>query len=1310
MKASMLSRIGISGIVLAAAMFATGAGAQVVINEIHHTPVSSGTQEFLEFYNRGSAAVDVSGWSIADAVVLTIPTSPPTSIPAGGYLVVTKSISALYTATGYTAPIQWTSGSLSSGETITLRDATLATVDAVTYATTAPWPTTASTGPSIELINPSLDNGGGASWLASVGANGTPGARNSVYQDLVTVASESPARRTSVTSLPSVSVTFSESVAGVTAGALTVNASPATTFVCTSCSDGAGAGPYVFTGYAAPSSGSVAIAVAGAGIVAGSKPFPGESWTVSQGVIVVINEMLYHPADSAAPGDDPERLQFLELYNAGASTVDLSGWTTFGVVHTIASGTTLDPGAYLVLAKDPAFLQSKVTIPGGVQVIQWTSGDLSNSGELVLLRDASSNVIDSVTYSDSGEWPTVADGDGPSLELIHPELPNQYSAAWRASLVTNGTPGAQNGVYDPDPAPIVYGTAQSPTRPTGGQAVTVTASSIARGGLAPTMTLYYRQDADPKLTYASTPMFDDGAHGDGAAGDGKFGVTLAGLAAGNQLDFYIAATAAGRTAESPSGHAVLNKYGEPSQTYLTAFSNEVLPTDYPVYQILVTLSNKHHQEALTGELDRREEFDCTFIDGAGNLWYNLIERYRGQSSILKFPSSYRVDFPTDRPLQSPMGFPITVLQLNAMNPMRQFLGFDLFNRAGIPAAKTAWIHLRYTGINYDTCCNGQNGYFGMHLAIEKVDEDFVASQSGLVVPGRGLDVAGNLYRGQNDGDLRWEGTNPDTYRADVNDRNGYTKESNSGADIWDDLIALCDALNNTPADQYAAHVATHIDEDNWARFFAIHNLMGNKEGAIYRDTGDDFFFYFNPLPAGDNMKMIPWDTDSVMLYDHETIWRTNVTAVRNVLRHNAFAPIFVKAITDLMANEYSQATMNAVIDSMPNGVFATSGGSDWEPYTKQQFKNWIAAQLASFQSQIIGDLTLVGVPASPYTNSNPVIALNGQLDQAGTHNVTVNGLPSTFSVYAGTWSHNLTLTPGMNTVVVQAWDRTGAEKDRVEQTVFYNPPGSQQVLLTMRAPRRMVNTKTLTIEAKITDAIGRPDYTKWDVLGTVSVKRVSDGTTVPITMTVFDPHIAVTNGTIRLVNGWGSVSFTLDAGAAFGAGDIEVAVSWSGLTDSQVVTVLDNPTYRAVAGTLSGANLTWGPDEVIRVTGNTEIPGGSTLTINPGTLVWVDTTGGLENGTLFTVNGSVQAVGTRDNPIFFFSDRGPAAMTLTQTGSASNAECWRGFFHWGSGTSRYEHVFLTGAGNGVVTGHPRPPVLSFNNSHSLRRQPERVRR
>ena len=74
-----------------------------------------------------------------------------------------------------------------SGETLTLRDATGAIVDTVTYKSGFPWPTAAGGGgPSMELIHPSLDNDLGGSWRsAGDGLSGqpSPGRENSVFSE-----------------------------------------------------------------------------------------------------------------------------------------------------------------------------------------------------------------------------------------------------------------------------------------------------------------------------------------------------------------------------------------------------------------------------------------------------------------------------------------------------------------------------------------------------------------------------------------------------------------------------------------------------------------------------------------------------------------------------------------------------------------------------------------------------------------------------------------------------------------------------------------------------------------------------------------------------------------------------------------------------------------------------------------------------------------------------------------------------------------------------------------------------------------------
>lgn len=1287
------------------------AQAQVVINEIHFNPSSTtDVEEFLELRNRGAAAVDVSGWSIADAVVLTLPAG--TTIPANGYLVLAVNPTALQAATGYAGAIQWTSGALSNGgETITLRDAGAATVDVVAYLDIAPWPIGPPSpdggGPSIELINPVLDNGAATSWAASLGTNGTPGAQNSVFSNAAAVESEVPARRTTVASLSSVSVKFTASVTGVTAGSLSVGGSTATTLSCPACSGGAGVGPYTFSGFAAPATGSVAIVLSGAGILAGSVPFAGDSWTNAVGINVVINELHYHPPDTAPDAE------FLELYNAGAALVDMTGWKfSSGITGTFPAGTTLAPGGHVVFAKVPALLQASSGYAGA---LGWASGSLSNGGETVAIADAANNVIDSVGYSDSGAWPTPPDGDGPSLELINPSLPNQYGGAWRTSLSNWGTPGAQNGTFVAAPPPIISDPAHTPILPAPNQAITITALAFDDTPVPPAVTLYYRQDFDPTIAYSSTPMLDDGLHGDGAAGDGRFGAVVPGLPDGERLDFTIRADDGTAVSAAPTGHNTLNAGEYPGQTFLAKFSSGPAAIDFPHYHLITTqhvrnLQDTHDETEYDGAFVR-----CTPPAGACELFYNVVQRYRGQSSLNQHPHSYRVGFSSGHPLQSELGFPITKLNLMSQQPDRQHLGYGFFGDAfggAIPTAKRQFVRLDTNPLSH----GGVDDY--VYVNVEKEDEDFLESQGGAITPLRfpgacsaSLTVcaatancpggetcvardAGNLYKAVLSGDLQYLGTNPDSYRT------SYEKESNGADDIWTDLFDLTFVLDpdTTPDASYEAAVNAIADENEWARWFAVHMLLVNQEGGIYRDTGDDFYVYTEPpgSPLGYNTKFIPRDLDSVFggfgAFNQETIWRTNVQTTQRFVRNNAYAGRFVGAICELLDTQFTQAAMDARIDALPNAVADAT--------RKAQFKSWVAARIAYVNAEIQRNFTVTGVPASPYTAASPVIALGGNLNQCGTYRVAVNGASATYSIFNATWSHPVTLAPGINNIVIQGLGPTGAELARIERTVIYNPPGSLVDSLRLEMPRRMFNDKTLTLRAEVLDPIDRIAANRCDELGSVSVTRASDGSALPSTITVFDSHIAVPADSIRFYNGVGSVSLMLDGGAAVPPGDIRVTVTLGALVASRVVTVETAPVVRVLSGTLAGADLTWGPDENIRITGNTTVPPGSTLTINPGTLVMVDTTGSLDNGTLVTVQGNVSAQGTEDRPIHFFSTAGPAAMVLTQAGSASNANSWRGIHHFGGGSSTYRHVFLTGAGNGVVVSHPRPPILSFADNHS----------
>ena len=159
---------------------------------------------------------------------------------------------------------------------------------------------------------------------------------------------------------------------------------------------------------------------------------------------VVVNEIHYNGAVNTV------RNSFIELYNDGAATATLTGWRISGGVDFLfPSGTTMLPGAYLLVAEDPATMLSyfgKTALgPWDNALVTYADGSkevtgLSNDGDNVRLRDAANNVVSAVDYENHSPWPAEGNGEGSSIELIHPGLDAAHGSNWRAAKNSSGTP------------------------------------------------------------------------------------------------------------------------------------------------------------------------------------------------------------------------------------------------------------------------------------------------------------------------------------------------------------------------------------------------------------------------------------------------------------------------------------------------------------------------------------------------------------------------------------------------------------------------------------------------------------------------------------------------------------------------------------------------------------------------------------------------------------------------------------------------------------------------------------------------------
>jgi hypothetical protein len=154
---------------------------------------------------------------------------------------------------------------------------------------------------------------------------------------------------------------------------------------------------------------------------------------------IVINEINYN----SPPLKDTK--DWVELYNAGNSTVNLKNWIIsdggpetgyiFPVDYILA------PGMYIVVCRDiPAFRQFW---PGIINITGDMGFGLSSSGDDINLYDADGNLVDFVSYSPDSPWPTDPNITGTSIELTDPLSDNNSGRNWKSGLI-GGTPGIIN--------------------------------------------------------------------------------------------------------------------------------------------------------------------------------------------------------------------------------------------------------------------------------------------------------------------------------------------------------------------------------------------------------------------------------------------------------------------------------------------------------------------------------------------------------------------------------------------------------------------------------------------------------------------------------------------------------------------------------------------------------------------------------------------------------------------------------------------------------------------------------------------------
>lgn len=757
----------------------------------------------------------------------------------------------------------------------------------------------------------------------------------------------------------------------------------------------------------------------------------------------VINEIFYHEDH----GINPENLltEWIELYNPTPAALDLSNWTlSRGVSYAFPPGTSLPANGYLVVAADtPAFNAAHPGIDNGTNVFGPWIGRLQNSGETIELEDAAGRRADRVHFADEGDWAIRArgpldnghqgwtwlathDGGGSSLELINPALSNKRGQNWASSAVAGGSPGAVNSVASGTGAPLILNVRHDPVIPRSSDTVVISAE-LEHATITGSATLHWR--VDDQESWSSQDLVDNGR--------GELNSEIPGHPDGTVIEFYLSTSngVAERTWPGP-----VQPSGEQEANALIQFDNSYDPTApwvpgaQPKYRIIMTEDERaeladigDNNESPRNEEDSNAEMNCTFIveDGTGlALRYLSSVRNRGASSRNPPPNNFLVKFRSDEDWN---GQPS--IKFNARYPHSQVFGSWYFRHGGVETANASAALLRING--EDLARSGSNMY-GSYARLESFGSAYTENHWPL-------DPDGNFYQVRDDedaneeGDLRYEGADPDSYR------NTYFKKTNQSEDDWSDLIALTNALNNAPEETYLQEVGQVLNIDQWLTYFALDTLAGNREGGLITSKGDDYGLYRGVKDP--RFLLVPHDLDtvfnlgSITVDTNRSLWSfDDLPGLTRFFQNDEIVYRYYARLLELLNGAFDPAILHPMIDELLD---------DWVSEDEiEDAGDWVTGRLDGARNRIpdsfSADCTLP-LDDGFFRTTDGTAQFSGDFRAGRGLSVLLNGVEANRTQRSGAWQFEVNpgdtfFNPGLNRVVVQCFSGPAGTGSVIDQT------------------------------------------------------------------------------------------------------------------------------------------------------------------------------------------------------------------------------------------------------------------------------------
>ena len=607
------------------------------------------------------------------------------------------------------------------------------------------------------------------------------------------------------------------------------------------------------------------------------------------------------------------------LTDSGGGLISFVGSSRFGDPGQFPA--TVDGGPANRYAAGTFRFSSAEPLPPFADPIGVWTGQLANDGERITLRDAEGTVTDEITYGVGFPWPTSAQGEGASMELLNAQLDNDLGGSWRSSFGTP-SPGLENTVHSTNAGPQIRQVNHSPREPASNDTVVITAKVTDPDDVSQVLLQYQLvepgryirlTDSEYQTAWTTVQMNDAGEDGDALPGDDIYSVRLpASLQNHRSLVRYRvdSTDARGNLTSAPyeddpqpnfayfvyDGIPAWTGADRPGRTEPITYDTGVM-NSLPAYHLIAVdsdVTDSQYVQRFNGV-----RFLGTLVFN-GTVYDHIEFNNRGQfSTYVSGKNKWKLHFRRGHEFEitDDYGQPwkTKVRKLNfgtAASPwarpnrglaaMDEALAFKFFNLAGVAAPRTSAFQLRVIddAVEADSESQYEGDLWGLYLAFEDPGGKFLEEHD---LPD------GNLFRMQSGGiELRHKGEGlPNDFsdvQAFVSPRTGYNKRNPVQPVEW--------WRENVDLETYYSYRAV-IEAVN-------HSDLRDQENSLQ---------YFNA--ASGKWTQLPWDLD--LLYEEFDRWgpdgvqtTTPLEQFRKALEHKEILVEFqarLREMQDLLFND-----------------------------------------------------------------------------------------------------------------------------------------------------------------------------------------------------------------------------------------------------------------------------------------------------------------------------------------------------------------------------------------------------------------------